>query len=209
MLRDHIYAAIRTSILDCRLSPGAELREQALAGQYGVSKAPVREALLRLQQERLVRVRPRQGYQVAPVSVAEARDLLRFRAVIEPACAAAAAREAADADLAALEALAREGAAGDFIGCNRRFHAALADAGGNRRMADTVRDLVAQADRLVQVSLSAIEERDPERLVAEHVAVAGALRARDGRRAARLLREHLAGAERRILRALARRPITE
>lgn len=208
LLRDDLYAAIRTSILDCRLPPGTELREQALAGQYGVSKAPVRDALLRLEQERLVRVRPRQGYQVAPVSVAEARDLLQFRAVLEPACAAAAVR-AGDAQLEALEALARSGPTEGFVSYNRRFHAALADASGNRRMAAAAHDLVAQADRLVQVSLDAIQERDPERLVAEHVAIAAALRARDGRQAARLVRGHLAAAERRILAALERRPIIE
>ena len=209
LLRDDLYAAIRTSILDCRLLPGAELREQALAGQYGVSKAPVRDALLRLEQERLVRVRPRQGYQVAPVSVGEARDLLRFRAVLEPACAIAAARDAEDALLEALETLARSGLTDGFVAYNRRFHAALADAGGNRRMALATHDLVAQADRLVQVSLDAIQGRDPERLVMEHVAIAAALRARDGRRAARLVRDHLAAAERRILAALQRRAIVE
>ncbi len=209
LLRDDLYAAIRTSILDCRLPPGAELREQALAGQYGVSKAPVRDALLRLEQERLVRVRPRQGYQVAPVSVAEARDLLQFRAVLEPACATAAVRNAGDAQLEALEAFARNGPADGFIAYNRCFHSTLADAGGNSRMAAAAHDLVAQADRLVQVSLDAIQGRDPERLVAEHVAIAAALRARNGRQAARLVREHLAAAERRILAALGRRPIIE
>ena len=209
LLRDNIYDALRTSILDCRLLPGAELREKTLAGQYNVSKAPVRDALLRLEQERLVRVRPRQGYQVAPVSVSEAREVLAFRAVLEPACAAAAARSADDVTLSALEQVATEGGADDFVAYNQRFHAALAAAGGNRRMAAAAQDLVAQADRLVRISLGTMEPRDTGRLTAEHMAIAAALRARDARGAARLMRAHLLAAERRIVRALACRPITD
>lgn len=205
-LRDDIYGAIRADILDCRLAPGAELREHALAGQYAVSKSPVREALLRLERDRLVSVRPRQGYRVAPVSVEAARDLLRFRAVLEPACAAAAAREASGAARAELAALARFDPAGEpFTAYNRRFHAALAAASGNRAMAEAARDLVGQSDRLVLASLGTIRGRDPQRLVAEHAAIAAAIGERDARRAERLARAHLVAAERRILEALARR----
>ena len=102
-----------------------------------------------------------------------------------------------------------EGALTDFLAMAGVRTTRGAVAGGNRRMAAAAHDLVAQADRLVQVSLDAIQGRDPERLVAEHVAIAAALRARDGRQAARLVRGHLAAAERRILAALERRPIIE
>lgn len=210
LLRDNVYDAIREEILACRLAPGEELREQDLAGRFAVSRSPVREALLRLERESLVSVHPRQGYRVTPVSVAAARDLLRFRAVLEPACAAAAARGASEATLTELEALARfAGSAEQFIDYNRRFHAALAAAGGNRRMAEAARELIGQADRLVRVSLGATVGRNPELLAAEHAAIAAALRARDGRGAARLVRTHLQDAEKRILEALGRRAIIE
>jgi DNA-binding GntR family transcriptional regulator len=91
LLRDNVYDALRSAILTCDLSPGQELREQDLAAQYAVSRSPVRDALLRLEGERLVTVLPRQGYRVNPVSVADARDIFGLRLVIEPACAAAAA----------------------------------------------------------------------------------------------------------------------
>jgi len=208
LLRDAVYGALRGEILACHLAPGEELREQDLARRHGVSRSPVRDALLRLERERLVSVHPRQGYRVTPVSVAAARDLLRFRALLEPACAAAAARDAGDAELAGLEAAAAfGGTAEEFIGYNQRFHALLAHAGGNRRMAETARDLVEQADRLVRVSLGAMKGRNPERLVAEHAAIAAALRVRDGKRAARLVRVHIEAAERRILDALRRHAV--
>lgn len=208
LLRDTIYGALREDILACHLSPGEELREQDLAQRYAVSRSPVRDALLRLERESLVSVHPRQGYRVAPVSVVAARDLLRFRALLEPACAALAARNASDADLAGLDAaVAFDGTTQDFIAYNRHFHGLLAEASGNRRMAETARELVGQADRLVRVSLGAMQGRNPERLVAEHAAIAGALRTRDGRRAARLVRAHVEAAERRILDALRRHAV--
>lgn len=204
LLRDNIYAAIRADILTCTLRPGAEMREHELAAQYAVSRQPVREALLRLERERLVTVHSRQGYQVNRVSVSDARDLLRFRLAIEPACASAAAENATGSELSRLDAFREPADGADFIAENRAFHIALADASGNRRMAATVRDLVEQADRLVRLSLDSIRGRDPAQLIDEHGLIIDALQRRDGRGAKRLVREHVARAERRILTALER-----
>ncbi|TLX40678.1 GntR family transcriptional regulator [Xanthobacter autotrophicus] len=208
LLRDAVYARLREEILGCRLTPGEELREQELAARFDVSKQPVREALLRLEQERLITVLPRQGYRVNPVSLADARDIFRFREVMEPACAADAARTAADAALKALDAF-REFDSGkmDFIKYNRAFHVAVAMCSPHRRMREEVANLVAQADRLVLVSIGAIEGRDPDRLIAEHAAIIDALQARNGRQAARLLRDHIADAEKRVVAALTRHAV--
>jgi len=208
LLRDAVYARLREEILGCRLTPGEELREQELAARFDVSKQPVREALLRLEQERLITVLPRQGYRVNPVSLADARDIFRFREVMEPACAADAARTAADAALKALDAF-REFDSGkmDFIKYNRAFHVAVAMCSPHRRTREEVANLVAQADRLVLVSIGAIEGRDPDRLIAEHAAIIDALQARNGRQAARLLRDHIADAEKRVVAALTRHAV--
>ena len=85
LLRDNVYENLRSDILTCRLAPGDDMREQELAERYAVSRQPVREALLRLEREHLVTVQPRQGYRVNPISLADARDLLRFRLALEPA----------------------------------------------------------------------------------------------------------------------------
>src|SRR3569832_2877787 len=79
LLRDNVYESLRADILNCRLAPGDDIREQDLASRYAVSRQPVREALLRLEREHLVTVQPRQGYRVNPISLSDARDLLRFR----------------------------------------------------------------------------------------------------------------------------------
>ena len=79
LLRENVYEMLRSDILACRLAPGDDMREQELAERYAVSRQPVREALLRLEREHLVTVQPRQGYRVNPISLSDARDLLRFR----------------------------------------------------------------------------------------------------------------------------------
>jgi DNA-binding GntR family transcriptional regulator len=144
---------------------------------------------------------------VTPISVADARDIFRFRGLLEAACVAEAARAASDEELRALGRSGRFSARAfpaGFIAYNRAFHCALADLSKNRRLASATRDMIEQMDRLVQVSVGMIEGRDPARLVREHGAIVSALRRRDGKRAARLVRAHVADAERRVAAALDR-----
>ena len=85
LLRDNVYENLRSDILTCHFAPGHDMREQDLAERYAVSRQPVCEALLRLEREHLVTIQPRQGYRVNPISLADARDILRFRQALEPA----------------------------------------------------------------------------------------------------------------------------
>jgi GntR family transcriptional regulator, rspAB operon transcriptional repressor len=55
LLRDSVYRALRQAVLTCEFQPGQELREQVLAEKYRVSRSPIRDSLLRLEQERLGR----------------------------------------------------------------------------------------------------------------------------------------------------------
>src|SRR5437588_8909247 len=136
LLRDNVYESLRSDILMCRLAPGDDMREQDLAERYAVSRQPVREALLRLEREHLVTVQPRQGYRVNPISLADARDLLRFRLALEPACVAEAIETASDESLKGLNKFRRfAGNHEEFIAYNRAFHTAMSHASGNRRIA--------------------------------------------------------------------------
>lgn len=198
LLRDNIYDALRTAILTCALVPGQELREQDLAARYRVSRSPVRDALLRLEKERLVTVLPRQGYRVNPISLTDATEIFGLRLVMEPACAAAAAARPGSSDLEGWRAQGDR----DFIAYNRGFHAAIADLSGNARMAAVAQDLVDQSDRLVRVSLSSPVVSDRGRLIAEHAAIIDAIQARDPAKAESLMRSHVAEARDRVLTAL-------
>jgi DNA-binding GntR family transcriptional regulator len=208
LLRENVYQSLRSDILSCRLAPGDDVREQELAERYAVSRQPVREALLRLEREHLVTVQPRQGYRVNPISLSDARDLLRFRLALEPACVAEAIENAPDKTLKALDHFRRfSGNHEEFIAYNRAFHSALAHASGNRRMAGALCDLIGQADRLVRVSLANIRNHDPTRLVAEHVELIEAMQRRDTRSALRLIKTHIRQTEKRVLPALKRNAV--
>jgi DNA-binding GntR family transcriptional regulator len=207
LLRDNIYDSVRADILTCRLAPGEQMREQILAARYAVSRAPIRDALLRLEKERLVTVTPRQGYCVNPISLTDAADLFQLRLVLEPACASAAAKRASDDILRSLDAYRRRPLRRDFIEYNRAFHAAIAHASGNQRMAETMCNLIDQTERLVRVSLASIKGRDTGQLVDEHAAIIDAMQSRDARRAARIVRDHVERAGRRILASLSQSAI--
>jgi DNA-binding GntR family transcriptional regulator len=208
LLRDNIYDNLRADILMCRIAPGDDMREQDLAERYAVSRQPVREALLRLEREHLVTVQPRQGYRVNPISLADARDLLRFRLALEPACVAEAIERADQDVLQALDEFRLfTGNREDFIAYNRGFHCALAHASGNRRMAAAACDLIEQADRLVRVSIANLRGHDPAQLVAEHVDLIEAMQQRDARGAGRIIRAHIQKTEKRVLPALARNAV--
>src|SRR5260370_13828016 len=200
LLRDNVYESLRSDILTCHFAPGDDMREQDLAERYAVSRQPVREALLRLAREHLVTVQPRQGYRVNPISLSDARDLLRFRLALEPACVAEAIENATDAVLKSLNEFRRfSGNHEDFIAYNRAFHSALAHASVNRRMAAALCDLIGQADRLVRGSVANLRGYNPAQLVADHVALIEAIHRPATRGAARLSRAHVSQTEKPLL----------
>lgn len=212
LLRLDIFRSLRQDILSCRLPPGAELREAELAERFSVSKSPVRDALSRLVQEGLVRVMPRQGYQVAPISVKDVRDIFEYRAVLEGASARIAAEHARDDALKALDRFREfdqraypEG----FISYNRDFHHAVAALCGNARLMQAAAGQIDQMDRVVTMSVHAMRGHDPAHLVRQHVDILDALQCRDGRRASALMSRHVLEARKRVCEALSRLAIVE
>jgi GntR family transcriptional regulator, rspAB operon transcriptional repressor len=205
LLRDSVYRALRHAVLTCEFRPGQELREQVLAEKYRVSRSPVRDSLLRLEQERLVTVLPRQGYRVNPISSDDVEDLFGLRLIIGPACAAGAAR----ADDAAVRSLDRfRNAIGGgveeavFLEYDRAFHRALADLAGNARLASVEHSLIEEFDRLVMIGLGGFQARGVPDLVAEHNAIIEAILAHDSETAYRLSCDHVARGQARIRAAL-------
>jgi DNA-binding GntR family transcriptional regulator len=206
LIREDVYSRLRQEIISCALQPGAELREAELADRFRVSTSPVRDALLRLEADGLVVVFPRKGYRVAPISLRDASDLFDLRAVIEEAGAREAAKRAADAELATLDRFRHFDEASDeveFVSYNRDFHCAALALSGNRRLLELGRNVIDEFDRLIIVSLAVIGHDRP-RLVREHCAIIDALQERDGRRAAKLLAEHVTRAKKRVLDGLSR-----
>lgn len=203
--RERIYHRLRQDILSCALAPGAPLYEGGLAERFEVSKSPIRDALSRLAAEKLVTVVPRKGYRVAPISLSDAAELFEFRALLEMTCAQIGAERAAAEELEALDrfrTLEPWGGPAGFVRYNREFHLAVIQLCPNRRIADAARDLIEQFDRLVLMSVNS-DARNFDALVGEHRAIIDALQERDGRRAGRLVQQHVGRAEKRVMGALA------
>jgi DNA-binding GntR family transcriptional regulator len=205
LLRDIIYHAIREAILTCEYRPGQELREQILAERYRVSRSPIRDSLLRLEREDLVTVMPRQGYQVRPISTSDVENLFDFHLLVEPACAAAAARVEGPASLALdqFRGFADEDKdETSFTGHNKSFHRAVAGLSGNLRMAAVALHLTEQLERLVQVSVRVFNHEQVRDSCLQHDAIIDAIQVHDAEGAGRLSYEHAAGAHARVALAL-------
>lgn len=197
---DAIAARITEAVIAHRLPPGAKLGEVALGEIFGVSRTKVRQALIRLAQEKLVTLHPARGAYIAKPDAREARELFDTRRVIERVLierfAAAATRE----HLATLrQHLQHERdaiAAGDIATRNRllgEFHVLIASMAGNQVMAALLRELVQRSSLvtlLFQNSRSASCSSD------EHAVLIDAIRRRDAIGAVRLMDEHLAHVER-------------
>jgi DNA-binding GntR family transcriptional regulator len=89
-LAESAYSLLRGKILDCELMPGTPLTEGSVVGRLEIGKTPVREAMRRLVQEGLLRVTPRAGYRVAPVTLKDLDEVFRLRQIAEGASAALA-----------------------------------------------------------------------------------------------------------------------
>jgi DNA-binding GntR family transcriptional regulator len=207
LLRETIYEQLRADILQLRLPPGTEIREAELAARFEVSKSPVRDALMRLEREALVITSPRQGYRVAPVSLADVQDMFHLRAALERACMERIVRQASTEQLATLEPFRRYEAddwAGGFIAYNRAFHRSLAELAANVRMRDQLLDLVDQMERVVLMSVNKVRQGsgNTQSLVDEHCRMIDALQERQVRRAERLAEQHISLAGKRVYDAI-------
>jgi DNA-binding GntR family transcriptional regulator len=179
------YNALKRRIIDLTLPPGASFSEGELAAELGFSKTPVREALARLRQERLVEAVARSGYRVTPVTIKGARDQFELRALLEGEAAATAARRGVDVDeLAELERLCHASYRPDdqssisrFLEANTRLHVGLAVLGGNDALAMMLQQVLEQLERLFNVGL-AMNARADE-LVHEHEELLAAVRSGD------------------------------
>ncbi len=212
LIRHKVYDRLRADILSCTLPPGQEFREGDLAKQFGVSKSPIRDALQRLELEGLVEIEPRRGHRVAPISVADAEDILGLREVLETGALRMIVAEASDAELADLDRL-READTNDlraFAAYNRTFHQAICTATGNRRLAASAAGLMEAYDRLCIVSLSSTglpEVMSMTEALADHNAIIDALQARNASAAVRASARHVKKSRQSVMRGLHARPI--
>lgn len=190
------YAAIRRRILDNDMPAGTLMLEQELAALLGMSRTPVREALIRLENEGMVEVRPRHGMRVLPVSADDMEEIYGVLTALEADAAAEIARKGLSAsELAALqaavaemdEALARDDLAA-WAKADERFHRVLIECCPNRRLRAVVYQFWDQAHRVRMLTLRLRDK--PVASNEDHLALVEAIARGDAERAWTIHREH-------------------
>ncbi|WP_341911256.1 GntR family transcriptional regulator [Ferrovibrio terrae] len=190
------YDELKRRILDNELPPGTQALEQQTAEWLGMSRTPVREALIRLAQEGMVEVRPRHGMRVLPIAIADLREIYDLLAGLEATAADILARRGLNAvEAAELEGLLKGMTAaldgGDLTTWaegDARFHRRIVEMSGNQRLIMMVETIREQSHRARMATLQLRPK--PVASNEEHAAVVAALRRRDGEAAVKLLRAH-------------------
>jgi GntR family transcriptional regulator, rspAB operon transcriptional repressor len=191
-----IHNALRDRIVSLELPPGAPLFEKRFVEMFGVSRTPVREALLRLAEEELVDIYPQSGTFVARIRPSAAQDAMAIRRALEGFCVREAANRATPADIAGLDALiARQRIAAEFHDidgfhtADETMHQSIASIAGHANIWRVVKREKVAVDRVRLLTLE-VKGRF-EIVVAEHKRIVDALRGGDANAAEDAMSMHL------------------
>ena len=191
------HRELQQRIIAGELAAGAKLNEAEIALALGVSRGPVREAFLALEQAGLVRVEKNRGVFVREISLEEADEIYEVRAALEGMIGRLAARHITADEIAQLggivkkmTALGKSRNAGAYFSLNVEFHDLLARAARNKAMLQNYRRIVNELDLYRRETISRSTENIPIS-TQEHAAIVEAITANNEARAATLMFEHV------------------
>ncbi|MGP3990134.1 GntR family transcriptional regulator [Streptomyces sp. 3N207] len=205
---ERAYRAIRDRLVMLEIRPGAPINEDQLAQSLGVGRTPVREALKRLQYERLITTYPRRGTFATDVNITDLAHISEVRQELEPLAAGQAARRATATDRTTLTALrqqlesvdSRRREAAELMHLDLQVHRAIYAATHNPYLEDT---LVRHDNLATRIWCLFIDQlSDVAGHVEEHGPLIEAIVAGDADKAAQLARGHVEGFERAIREAI-------
>lgn len=201
-LAEKAYYLLRDRIISLDLPPGEALDERSLMAELDLGRTPIREALRRLADERLVEVAPRRGMFVTPIDIRDLGAISEVRSEIEAHAGHLAAERATDEErarvgelLAMVDATAGAGAA-ELMRVDQQVHRFVHAAAHNSYLVGTLEEYYVLALRLWFLVFDQLTGLDGA--VAEHRALLAAVRDGDGERAAAVLRDHVNGFEEAI-----------
>jgi DNA-binding GntR family transcriptional regulator len=204
-LVDGAYQGIRRRILDNVWAPGYTALEQEIALELGMSRTPVREALIRLAQESLVEVVPRRGMRVLPVSPTDMKEIYEILTALESmAVELLAARKPSETELKplitatnAMEKALQKNDLDAWAAADELFHERLVGMAGNKKLHDSVMSFW---DRAHRARIFTLRLRQlPVNSTKEHMAMVDCIRRGDAVGAAAVNREHRQRAGRELL----------
>src|SRR5580700_6149458 len=198
---DRAYAALRDVILSLDIYRSrAEIRldERRLAHEFGISRTPVREAMVQLEREGFVRSVPRRGVYVVRKTKSEVIELIQAWAALESMAARLITQSASDADIAGLRRMFTtfEGdnlhaKLDEYSEVNINFHQTIIELSGNQVLIRLAENLFTHM-RMIRGSTIGEDDR-VERSIRDHMNIIHALEARDTERAEDLVRQHALG----------------
>ncbi|TPN85667.1 GntR family transcriptional regulator [Mesorhizobium sp. CU2] len=205
-LTEQAYEQIKEKLISAQYVPGQFLQETQVSSDLGLGRTPVHQALHRLQQEGLVEIIPRKGVLVRSDSLSEIFLALEARALVEPYCAAQCAEKIRDHDLVALkeiygsyEALRDSANTTKLMELDRQFHVKVAEATGNRLLADFLKSIHERMSRIWFLPLW--QFHDFKLTGNEHGSLLAAIVNRDPKAAAEAMSAHIESLRRRIMEA--------
>lgn len=206
-LADEIAFRLEAAIVAQELPPGTRLRQEELCERFGVSRTPIREALRKLQAQRLVVLTPNKGAAVRIPTSKEIEEVYELRGELEGFAAELACKHASprtDVELTfAVEAVKRRKTVPrgrdisdstfniDVSGAIRSFHHVIHDAAGNERLASVIQELEKSfpGDFCSHEMAQPLESKQLH--IDDHVHIRDAIHARDAARARSLMKEHV------------------
>ena len=207
-LAERAYRAIRDRLVMLEIRPGAPINEEQLGQSLGVGRTPVREALKRLQYERLITTYPRRGTFATDVNITDLAHISEVRQELEPLAAAQAARRATATDRATLTALrqelesadSRSRESADLMHLDLQVHRAIYAATHNPYLEDTLVRHDNLATRIWCLFINRLSDMAGH--IEEHGPLIEAIVAGDPDKAAQLARRHVERFERAIRDAI-------
>jgi DNA-binding GntR family transcriptional regulator len=202
-LKDQIFASLRSAIIDGRLMVGNLYSVQSLANDLGVSRTPVREALIDLESRGMVRFERNQGVRILETSVHDLKEILTLRILLEVPATYRATEQVTPTVLKTLLRIVEEGeklAVADYrqiLDIDRGFHSTIMLASGNRRLSeyvDHLRDLI-----VIRGLYTEDAQRDLGQYIGQHREIYQAMERHDPRGAALAMKEHLVNTARQLL----------
>jgi DNA-binding GntR family transcriptional regulator len=196
--RKNVYETLRNEILTLALPPGQLLDETTLAERFGMSRSPIREALIRLAGDELVVTLPNRSTIVAPIEVATFPKYVEALDIAQRMNTRLAAALRTDADLKTIARRQKEFEASVGTGnhlqmseANKKFHLAIANAGRNPYLASFYERLLNQGQRMLHLHFEYLERtHDGYLLTDEHHLMLDAIKAKDVNRADELAHAH-------------------
>ncbi|WP_203921320.1 GntR family transcriptional regulator [Rugosimonospora africana] len=197
---DLAYSRIRQQILTGELAPDADLDQEGLAADLGLSTTPVREALRRLESEGLVLIRAHRVATVAPLSYETMLNVYEMRLLLDPAAVSAAANRITVEESKQLRAMAADHPRSQdpivHLNWNRHLHRAVYAACGNPILIGTLDSLWDMSDRYRMIMVK--DQEASKSVRQDHFAIVSAVADKLADRAARLMYEHVAESHARL-----------